>query len=271
MKIPQDLARRVAEAVEQYFEQPQLTSDQAKVHGAIAMELHSYLKPVPEPLAEIQNESDLDIGEWLVELPFVLARHGFVEEAVTVGIRYGELIDSENFLADRAIILAEAGRREEALAQLTENFLLFPEDPWVIIKGGDVHEELGQPEQAERLYRQAMKLARDDDYARAGAVERLLILLDEAERPDERAALIEEETQRREWNRQRSKARAFDNAQLTKTLSNSLGDIEDNALSGEDDFPDPSIRRLPKIGRNDPCPCGSGKKYKKCCAVTEPK
>jgi len=26
-----------------------------------------------------------------------------------------------------------------------------------------------------------------------------------------------------------------------------------------------SIRRIEKIGRNDPCPCGSGKKYKKCC------
>ena len=24
-------------------------------------------------------------------------------------------------------------------------------------------------------------------------------------------------------------------------------------------------REEPKIGRNDPCPCGSGKKYKKCC------
>ena len=24
------------------------------------------------------------------------------------------------------------------------------------------------------------------------------------------------------------------------------------------------------IGRNDPCPCGSGKKYKKCCANTQP-
>jgi uncharacterized protein len=23
----------------------------------------------------------------------------------------------------------------------------------------------------------------------------------------------------------------------------------------------------PKVGRNDPCPCGSGKKYKKCCAL----
>jgi len=28
----------------------------------------------------------------------------------------------------------------------------------------------------------------------------------------------------------------------------------------------PEIRRsIPKIGRNNPCPCGSGKKYKKCC------
>jgi SEC-C motif-containing protein len=25
-------------------------------------------------------------------------------------------------------------------------------------------------------------------------------------------------------------------------------------------------RTDPKVGRNDPCPCGSGKKYKKCCA-----
>ena len=24
-------------------------------------------------------------------------------------------------------------------------------------------------------------------------------------------------------------------------------------------------RPEPKVGRNDPCPCGSGKKYKKCC------
>lgn len=28
---------------------------------------------------------------------------------------------------------------------------------------------------------------------------------------------------------------------------------------------DPIINNAPKVGRNDPCPCGSGKKYKKCC------
>ena len=25
------------------------------------------------------------------------------------------------------------------------------------------------------------------------------------------------------------------------------------------------VNKDPKVGRNDPCPCGSGKKYKKCC------
>ncbi len=27
------------------------------------------------------------------------------------------------------------------------------------------------------------------------------------------------------------------------------------------------VNQGPKIGRNDPCPCGSGKKYKKCCGA----
>ena len=31
----------------------------------------------------------------------------------------------------------------------------------------------------------------------------------------------------------------------------------------------PVVRKTPKVGRNDPCPCGSGKKYKKCCGMNE--
>jgi preprotein translocase subunit SecA len=27
------------------------------------------------------------------------------------------------------------------------------------------------------------------------------------------------------------------------------------------------VRSGPKVGRNDPCPCGSGKKYKACCGA----
>ena len=37
--------------------------------------------------------------------------------------------------------------------------------------------------------------------------------------------------------------------------------FEDGQLVGET----PITREEPKIGRNDPCPCGSGKKYKQCC------
>jgi preprotein translocase subunit SecA len=37
------------------------------------------------------------------------------------------------------------------------------------------------------------------------------------------------------------------------------------ARTGGDDAPIQTVRREePKVGRNDPCPCGSGKKYKKC-------
>lgn len=31
--------------------------------------------------------------------------------------------------------------------------------------------------------------------------------------------------------------------------------------------PEPYERAGPKVGRNDPCPCGSGRKYKRCCGA----
>ena len=29
------------------------------------------------------------------------------------------------------------------------------------------------------------------------------------------------------------------------------------------------LKKAQKVGRNDPCPCGSGKKYKKCCGIND--
>jgi SEC-C motif domain protein len=38
--------------------------------------------------------------------------------------------------------------------------------------------------------------------------------------------------------------------------------------SGMEEPKNQTVRRQePKIGRNDPCPCGSGKKYKRCCGA----
>jgi SEC-C motif-containing protein len=36
-------------------------------------------------------------------------------------------------------------------------------------------------------------------------------------------------------------------------------------VEGEQVAQAPVVREGPRIGRNDACPCGSGKKYKKCC------
>ena len=36
---------------------------------------------------------------------------------------------------------------------------------------------------------------------------------------------------------------------------------------GPADLPPPPVRNTDKVGRNDPCPCGSGKKFKKCCGA----
>jgi preprotein translocase subunit SecA len=38
----------------------------------------------------------------------------------------------------------------------------------------------------------------------------------------------------------------------------------DGPLPGSTGPVAPIRRKEPKVGRNDPCPCGSGKKYKKC-------
>ncbi|MBI4967919.1 MAG: SEC-C domain-containing protein [Rhodospirillales bacterium] len=38
-------------------------------------------------------------------------------------------------------------------------------------------------------------------------------------------------------------------------------------VDGEMNPKPPPRQTGPKIGRNDPCPCGSGRKYKKCCGA----
>ena len=53
-----------------------------------------------------------------------------------------------------------------------------------------------------------------------------------------------------------------------QTYNASLPNINDNSMADEEHFEDvvqPIRRTDERTGRNDPCPCGSGKKYKKCC------
>ena len=44
---------------------------------------------------------------------------------------------------------------------------------------------------------------------------------------------------------------------------NSGNNVE--AINNKTEKAQPIVNDGPKVGRNDPCPCGSGKKYKNCC------
>ena len=54
-------------------------------------------------------------------------------------------------------------------------------------------------------------------------------------------------------------------AELTDAIAESAAAIYEYSRSAVDGPPQPYRRQAAKVGRNDPCPCGSGKKYKKCC------
>ena len=57
------------------------------------------------------------------------------------------------------------------------------------------------------------------------------------------------------------------NRQLTSYIKRNPDFLDDMMDDGDVWLPamKPIVRQEPKVGRNDPCPCGSGKKYKKCC------
>ncbi|MFA6962548.1 MAG: preprotein translocase subunit SecA [Opitutaceae bacterium] len=64
-----------------------------------------------------------------------------------------------------------------------------------------------------------------------------------------------------------AKAQGPDNTPIAAApqITTSGGPIPEAAPAKEIELPKVTIRRdTPKVGRNDPCPCGSGKKYKNC-------
>jgi len=188
-----------------------------------------------DEMEQLEEIIDEDLAAWLLDLPFALARFGLVQEAVEMGRAWAAITERANFLGDRAVILAEAGRRKEAHRQIEEAFHEFPEDVWVRIKIGDAHRALGEMEMAERSYHHALKQA-VEDYDRDGALERLIPMLENLGREDE--------------------ARALEAAEESRRVVKSAGPA--------DETPAEARPVSPKIGRNDPCPCGSGKKFKKC-------
>jgi hypothetical protein len=78
-----------------------------------------------------------------------------------------------------------------------------------------------------------------------------------------------------EWERHREPWRFYTPAAIEQRQRRWQEEYRDDPDDDEDEdlFMEETavayVRAAPKIGRNDPCPCGSGKKYKKCCLNAE--
>jgi hypothetical protein len=70
------------------------------------------------------------------------------------------------------------------------------------------------------------------------------------------------------WNEKIEQACESGRARLIRNAMYDDVDCDDEDIDDDDLRPIPVttfIRDEPRVGRNDPCPCGSGKKFKKCC------
>ncbi len=174
-----------------------------------------------------------ELDDWLLErslsvrlldLPLQLAHAGEFELALQVA-RALIFVDRELVEGDLAIVLAKAGLREEALAQLASNLERAEDAVLVEAKAGETHHALGDLPAAEAYFRRSLVEAKSTS-------ERLQALIRVA------SCLIDQ-------------GRDAEANEVLKESRKLEADTEEK----------PS---LPKAGRNDACPCGSGKKYKKC-------
>lgn len=180
---------------------------------------------------EVNEGAYYDIEGFLVQMPYEFARYRLVDEAINIGRWFADLSrQPENFYRDMGCILAEVGRREEAIQQIEENLKRFPEDVWVTINAGDAYYSLGD-KKAEDYFLKGYEMAGNKKYDKLGALERLIDFY--------------------RWQEMEEKAESFEE--------------EYRSLTAPRSSKTETVVKDKKIGRNDPCPCGSGKKYKKCC------
>jgi tetratricopeptide (TPR) repeat protein len=213
-----------------------------------AKALTDYLDRFPERernarFEEIRECSTYSLDSWLVEL-LLDAGQDYPDEITRVADVMSSFRDAATSQADLALALACAGRRQEATERARANVARYPGDAWAQIHAGDVYDQLKDDEEALAMFVCALDLAADLEEWDVAA-ERVNSVLGRTGREDAWAGVARRHPRSRAGLLRRSAA--------------------EPAPSPTPAAPKLLLAPGRKIGRNEPCPCGSGKKYKKCC------
>ncbi|MEO7032720.1 MAG: SEC-C metal-binding domain-containing protein [Polyangiaceae bacterium] len=237
-----DSSLRVAGSLLELYPQAQqeaLSETTLSALAAAALELAAALAGDAATFAQLDRRfPGARLAERLLELPAQLADAKQTESALQLA-RALSFVAPDLVRGDEALILANAGRREEALALVASNLAQARDIPTAEAKAGDVYRALGEPDAAEAYYRRSLAESRTA-LERSEAVLRIVSLLSDNGREQDAADFLSLERLKQERERQAERP------------------VPSSPAASA------ALQSVPKVGRNEPCPCGSGKKYKKC-------
>jgi tetratricopeptide (TPR) repeat protein len=213
----------------------ELEGEPADLPDATAPILQASAEAALAMLRAVGDDSKLffQLDEWLLErslsvrlldLPLALAQVSAFEPALALA-RALVFVDRELMEGDLAIVLAKAGRRDEALAQLDLNLAQAKDAVLVEAKAGETHRALGDLPAAEAYFRRSLAEAKTPSERLEGLIRVASCLIDQG--------------------------RDAEANEVLKAAHSAEAESVEKA-------------NPPAVGRNEPCPCGSGKKYKKC-------
>jgi hypothetical protein len=178
-----------------------------------------------------------DLRAWLLELPSFLAKKGRKEHGEELCGRYAALFGAAYLDAERAVVTWESGAKEAGRAALEAARAAHPDHCWPELRSGYVEEQGGYLDAAQKHFEAAVEKARKGD--------------------DKKDLRFSWDGLVQFWHNKGDRNKAVS---LSRDMLKECPELEEE-LRVE------TIRAAPKAGRNDPCTCGSGKKWKKCCGA----
>jgi tetratricopeptide (TPR) repeat protein len=194
---------------------------------------------------KLQESTLHDIDAFIESHLILLQLRGEHEKVLKLGEALGQAFEDDAFLDFKAQSLFALNRREEAEGTYRELVARHPDDVWFPLNAGNCFLK-GKEEEFEKgkyYYGLALEAAKKAPDSPDGREVLYLVY----ERAIKLAVMMGEKYR----------------ANRLQGMLDSLRGLSSKAAPPAEG----------KVGRNDPCPCGSGKKYKKCCGqnVSQPK
>ncbi len=177
-----------------------------------------------------------DLRAWLLELPSFLSKKGRKEQGDELCDLYEPIFGKPYLDAERAVVLWESGAKDEGKRALKKAGEEHPDHCWPHLRLGYVLEQQGFLDDAQKHYEQAVDKARQSE-----------------QKKDVRFSwdgLVQF------WHNKGDRNKAVE---LSRQMLKECPELEEELKV------ETITNAAPKVGRNDPCPCGSGQKHKRCC------